>query len=181
MSVCTFIPKGKGKVLSYYQFATDLFQMVENCIARHLLFRSFANHGTSLMEALCTFSSGMRIPRPCLAHLGLRAGDASPAPELCPKGVGIQHRPHRRELGRGRKTLRSSSKSTLDLLTFDCSQVEASERVAAFAKESWTNYISQFDTSTFQDRQLARRIELLKVLGVPALPEEKLQEVTYIC
>ena len=51
--------------------------------------------------------------------------------------------------------------------------------MAAFAKESWTNFISQFDTSTFQDKQLARRIELLKVLGVPALPEEKLQEVSF--
>lgn len=58
--------------------------------------------------------------------------------------------------------------------------VAASEMVASFEKDSWEKFISQFDTSTFVNRDLARRIDLMSVLGVPALDEAKLKEYNQI-
>ncbi|TRY62716.1 hypothetical protein TCAL_12900 [Tigriopus californicus] len=53
--------------------------------------------------------------------------------------------------------------------------LDASEEVSKYEKESWNQYVTQFNTSTFSDPVLKRRLDMMAVLGTPALPEDRLQ------
>ena len=57
-------------------------------------------------------------------------------------------------------------------------QVEAGLRVAEHKKAVWKN-ISKFDWQNFQDESVKRQFKLLSVLGVSALPKDKLERVCY--
>lgn len=49
--------------------------------------------------------------------------------------------------------------------------------MANHIKQSWEEYITQFEYETFVDESLKRQIELLQTLGVAALSEEDLTNV----
>jgi ribosome assembly protein YihI (activator of Der GTPase) len=49
--------------------------------------------------------------------------------------------------------------------------------VANHIKQSWEEYITQFEYETFVDESLKRQFELLQTLGVAALSEEDLTNV----
>lgn len=55
-------------------------------------------------------------------------------------------------------------------------QLEQSLASARFEKEAWKN-ITKFNWAPFTDLNLKRKFKLLSVLGVSALPEDKLTEV----
>ncbi|KAK4008639.1 hypothetical protein OUZ56_013772 [Daphnia magna] len=57
---------------------------------------------------------------------------------------------------------------------------EWSVKVANYRKESWEQYITQFEYELFVDDSLARQFELLQTLGVAALPEEDLTNRTNV-
>lgn len=49
--------------------------------------------------------------------------------------------------------------------------------MANYRKQSWEEYITQFEYELFQDESLKRQFELLQTLGVAALSEEDLTNV----
>lgn len=49
--------------------------------------------------------------------------------------------------------------------------------MANHIKQSWEEYITQFEYETFVDESLKRQFELLQTLGVAALSEEDLTNV----
>lgn len=49
--------------------------------------------------------------------------------------------------------------------------------MANHIKQSWEEYITQFEYETFVDESLKRQFELLQSLGVAALSEEDLTNV----
>ena len=49
--------------------------------------------------------------------------------------------------------------------------------MAKYDQEAWNDYVTQFDPDSFQDRDLARRLEMMEVLGDSALPEDRFKRV----
>lgn len=56
-------------------------------------------------------------------------------------------------------------------------QTNKSLEAAIYRKETWEQYITQFEYETFTDEQLKRQFQLLQTLGTAALPEEDQQIV----
>ena len=57
------------------------------------------------------------------------------------------------------------------------SSTNASQWAASYSQKSWQDYTSQYDTSTFVDTDVKRRIDLMAVLGMPALSSEDYSSV----
>lgn len=53
-----------------------------------------------------------------------------------------------------------------------------SVEVAKYRQESWAEYITQFEYELFTDESLKRQFALLQTLGVSALSEEDLSNVS---
>ena len=62
-------------------------------------------------------------------------------------------------------------------LNFFFTQTNASLAAAMYRKESWENYITQFEYEMFQDESLKRQFKLLQTLGTAALSEEDQTDV----
>ena len=57
----------------------------------------------------------------------------------------------------------------------------ASQWAASYAQRSWLDYTSHYDTSTFTNTDIIRRIDLMATLGMPALSSEDYASVSYQC
>ncbi len=55
---------------------------------------------------------------------------------------------------------------------------QAKLEIAAYDKEVWVNYINVFDLDSFEDENLVRRLEKLKVLGESALPDDDVETLS---
>ena len=56
----------------------------------------------------------------------------------------------------------------------------AFETMAAYEKQAWLDYVTQFDQSTFADQDIARRLDLMDNIDVSALEEDRLVAVSMI-
>ena len=63
-------------------------------------------------------------------------------------------------------------------MEFSNQQIEAIEKLQKYDKDSWAEWISQYDIESFSDERVKRQMENLAVLGVAALPDNELSEVT---
>ena len=54
----------------------------------------------------------------------------------------------------------------------------AFETMAAYEKQAWLDYVTQFDQSTFADQDIARRLDLMDNIDVSALEEDRLVVVS---
>ena len=50
--------------------------------------------------------------------------------------------------------------------------------MAAYEKQAWLDYVTQFDQSTFSDQDIARRPDLMDNIDVSALEEDRLVVVS---
>ena len=50
--------------------------------------------------------------------------------------------------------------------------------MAAYEKQAWLDYVTQFDQSTFADQDIARRLDLMDNIDVSALEEDRLVVVS---
>lgn len=56
----------------------------------------------------------------------------------------------------------------------------AFETKAAYEKQAWLDYVTQFDQSTFADQDIARRLDLMDNIDVSALEEDRLVAVSIV-
>ena len=60
---------------------------------------------------------------------------------------------------------------------FFCINVEALEKLQAYDKEVWSDYVNKYNFSEFTDPNLRRRFQNMALLGIAAMETESLSQV----